>query len=228
MAKDAFLAASPYEIYKACDQVFEGEAWIAWEPETLLMELEGNVSEAAADKLMAVQAFAANCQAALRHAVAFENVVHAFCNNICVVDTVQPPFVEEMVYAVRQMELILKAVHGSDKELVFSGTVPGYIAAAAHFRGWVALPVPLDSCQSQLDFLTGLSPKSARYKENKAVLEAVSRLYGKLTPEKARELLNDPDMAKLMESDKFVQNAIGAALFDPTLPYYEEDRSTAQ
>lgn len=228
MVKDAFLAASPYEIYKACDIVFEGEPWIAWEPETLLTELRKNTSEAAEDKLMAVQAFAANSQAAFKNANAFENVVNAFCNNICVVDTVQPPYVEEMVYAVRQMELIFKAVHGDDKEMVFSGTVPGYIAATAHYRGWVVLPASLSAAQPQLDFLTGLSPKSVRYQENKAVLDAVSKLHGKLTKETAEKFLTDPGMARLMETDKFVQNALGAVLFDPTLPYYEEDRSNAQ
>lgn len=228
MVKDAFLAASPYEIYKACDIVFEGEQWLAWEPETLLKELRENASEQAEDKLMAVQAFAANSQAAFKNAVAFENVVNAFCNNICVMDTIQPPYVEEMVYATKHMELIFKAVHGDDKEMVFSGTVPGYIAATAHYRGWVVLPSPLDAAQAQLDFLTGLSPKSVRYQENKAVLEAVAKLHGKLTNDTAEKLLADPDMAKLMETDHFVQNAIGAVLFDPTLPYYEEDRSNAQ
>lgn len=49
-----------FDIYLACDHVFESDAWLSWEPETLLLELRSDVSDAAVDKLLAVRAVAAN------------------------------------------------------------------------------------------------------------------------------------------------------------------------
>lgn len=224
--RDALLAASPEEIFLALDRLFPSEPWMQWEPETLLHELEGDVSEAAKDKLLAVQAVAANSMLSLRECVAFENVVNAFNNNICVVDAPQPPFVEEMFYAVKQLAAIVHRVHGPDKKLAFTGTVPGYIAATAKYRGWTLLPKELSAGQQQLDFLTGSHPK----KENAALLARVRELYSAMRHEDARAILGSNEVQELLSQDDanatFVRQVLGLFLFDPCLPYRVE-RETA-
>ena len=37
--RDPLLAAHPFDIYLACDHVFESDAWLSWEPETLLLHV---------------------------------------------------------------------------------------------------------------------------------------------------------------------------------------------
>ena len=217
---NALLAASPIEIYEACSQVFEDEDWLTFEPETLLHALKEDVSDLSADKLLAVQACAVNGSLVLTHAQAFEKVVNAFCNNVCVMDTWQPPFVEELCYAVGQIrELLTKTHPGEDPE--FGGEIPEYVAAAAKYRGWFVLPKPLAFAQERLDFLTGINDKSQRYKDNQAFVDGVRRITDTLTPDNAKALLDDPDLGKDPDDPKTiaVTQLIGALLYDPTLPY---------
>ena len=90
---DLLLHSHPVEIYRACDSMFEGEAWLNWEPETLLMALEGEVSPQAEDKLLAIQSAASNSSFPLVDSTAFEKLVLAWCKCICVMDARQPPYV---------------------------------------------------------------------------------------------------------------------------------------
>lgn len=224
---NAILAASPFEIYSACTQVFADEDWLTFEPETLLHELKDEVSSLSADKLLAVQALGANASLALTHSQAFEKIVNAFCNNVCVMDVWQPPYVEEMCYAVRQMRLIMRETHpGESPE--FSGEVPGYVAAAAKHRGWAVLPKDLSFAQQALDFLTGVNDKSARYRENRELIDGLRRVAASMTAKKAAELLEDPDFDTQSEDPRVAAIAMmaGAVLYDPTLPY--ADRQPAE
>lgn len=221
MARDPLRAAHPVEIYAAVDAVFPGEPWLAWEPETLLLALAEDVSEAAQDKLLAVQAVAANPDPALRFGVALEKTINAFCNNICVMDARQPPYVEELAYGVRQIRALIRAAHGKTA-FSFAGETPGYVAAAARFRDWIVLPEPLSFAQPELDRLTGLEHGSALRREHARIVDSVSRLCRELTVDDAASLLRHPEVESLAANDTaslLVKRVIGAMLYDPTLPY---------
>lgn len=208
------LSSHPVEIYQALDTLFADDAWISWEPETLLLELKEEVPEAAVDKLLAVQALAANSELALTHSQAFENVVNAFCNNICVTDTHQPPYVEEMAYAVSQIEKIVKLVHGENTPCKFTGDVPNYVAATARFRDWFALPRILSFAQEMLNSLTGAG-------KERLVLDVLA-FYGEMTRQAARNILADGELSSLTDDTPgavHIRRILGALLFDPTLPY---------
>ena len=175
MKSESILGAHPEHLVKALDKLFEGDAWVSWEPEVILRELKEELSEQAQDKVLAVQAVACNGALACSKAPAFENVVHAFCNNMPVVDTLQPPYVEEIMYAVPQIEAIIKYIHG-DVEVSFTSEVPNYVAAAAYYRGWVVLPERLSFAQELLDSLTGCGEGTRRYDEFNSTLNAIKHL----------------------------------------------------
>lgn len=220
--RDPLLAAHPVEIYRAVDTMFADEPWLAWEPETLLLALDEDVSEAAQDKLLAVQAVAANPLPVLRFGVALEKTVNAFCNNICVMDAHQPPYVEELVYAVKQIRALIRAVRGRNIDIQFDGETPGYVAGAAKFRDWIVLPQPLAFAQAALDSLTGLAPRTDLRREHARIIECVTRLCRTLTVPDAEKILHSPEIASLAADDSdslLVKRVIGAMLYDPTLPY---------
>jgi hypothetical protein len=219
---DSFLAAHPIAIYKACNEAFNGSEWLGWEPETVLLELKNDVSDAAVDKLLAVQAVASNANAVVRSAAAFEKVVNAFNNNICIMDVIQPPEVEEMSYAVSQIELIIKEVHGPDTKIEYTDEVPGYVAGVAKFRGWFMLPRNLQFGQAMLNTLTGIVENSALYKEHKNIVDVVSNFVLNTSRKDARDILKDASIMDLETNDSaslMVKRVIGSLLFDPTLPY---------
>lgn len=217
MQTDAILRAHPIEIWQALEQVFSGEPWLSWEPETLVLELGDDVSDEALDKLLAVQAFCANPNAAARGAAAFEKTVQALCGNICVMDVSQPPEVEEMSYAVSQMEKLLDA--SQHEKLEFTGEVPGYVAAAARFRDWIILPHNLSFAQAMLDSLTNLPEDSQLRMEHKAILDAVAGFVAKATRKDAREILTQAELDRDETEAMIVRKFVGALLYDPTLPY---------
>ena len=219
---DAILGAHPINIYQACDRVFTGNDWLAWEPETILLSLKGEVSDAAVDKVLAVQAVASNSNAVVRSAAAFEKAVNAFCNNICVMDVMQPPYVEEMSYAVSQIAKIIREVHGNSVEITYIDEVPGYVASVAKFRGWFMLPKNLSFGQEMLNGLIGISQNSKLYKEHRHILEVVSAFIAKTSRKDAREILESAPITELETNDTaslLVRHIVGALLFDPTLPY---------
>lgn len=217
---DAILRAHPVEIYKACDEIFNNEPWLSWEPETLLLELKSEVSDRAVDKLLAVQAVAANPKVVLTNSDAFENTVNAFCNNVCVMDISQPPEVEEMSYAMSQIVLLIKEAHKIEEKIVPGGEVPGYVAATAKFRGWVILPKNLSFAQGILNTLTGFNEKSKLYRENREIFDVVESLVENITRADARAILNDSKVSALNKNDAAslaIKRVIGALLFDPTI-----------
>ena len=229
-AHDGLLASHPADIYRALDQIFEGREWLAWEPETILLQLKDEISDAAVDKVLAVQAVAANSNSVLRSAAAFEKVCNAFNNNICVMDVIQPPEVEEMSYAVSQIEKIIRLVHGDSVEIAYVDEVPGYVASVAKFRGWFMLPRNLQFGQAMLNVLTGITEDSKLYKEHKRIVDMVSDFVKNTTRKDARAILEDASVMELETNDAaslMVKRVIGSLLFDPTLPYSESEAGGA-
>lgn len=219
MNSEAILGAHPEQLVKALDKLFEGDEWVSWEPEVLLRELKDELSEQAQDKVLAVQAVACNGALACGKAPAFENVVHAFCNNMPVVDTLQPPYVEEIMYAVPQIEGIIRYIHG-DVVIVFGSEIPNYVAAAAYYRGWVVLPDRLSFAQEILDSLTGCGEGTSRYDEFNTTLKAIRELVKAVG---ATPITTDEAIFNIMsgETEKalMVRLIVGAYLYDPTTPY---------
>lgn len=220
MNTNAILGAHPIDLLKALDRLFEGEDWYLWEPEVVLHELRDEVSEQAQDKVLAVQAVACNGSQACTKASAFENVVHAFNNNMLVVDTLQPPLIEEVMYAVEQLEKIIKYVHGDSTAFGFGSEIPGYIAAVAKYRDWVVLPARLEFAQDALDALTGLREGSKKYSEFKDTLTLIRGLVRAVG---ATHVVANEEIFRLIEEDTpksmVIRLILGAYLYDPTLPF---------
>jgi hypothetical protein len=231
---------SSAELYQELDKAFPEEPWLTWEPETLLRhlpEIKGGT-----DKVLAVQAVASNLNLVLSVSVAFEKVVHAFNNNVCVMDSPQPAYIEEVFYAVAELKKLAKLVHSftlsdpapklandlseseaeSDTELTseldFIGEIPGYVAACGHYHGWVLLPSPLGFAQEMLNYLNGLHPDSAKYKmfadHMQQIEKAASQLdEADLSGDDLSALDGLPEESPLSE---FIKRVVGTYLFDPT------------
>lgn len=213
------LASHPVEIFAALEVCFSGDIWLTWEPETLLLELREDVPENAVDKLLAVQAVASCGDVALRSSAAFEKVVNAFCNNICVMDTHQSPCMEEICYATAQIKKLLRMVYGRDPK--FCGEVPGYVAAVAKYHGWFVLPGTLTFAQQMLDSLTNLTGNNKLMREHSPMVHSVKSLYQNVHPDDARKLLDDAAFPTLDNGPAatIIRNIVGALLFDPTTLY---------
>lgn len=210
-----FRAIHPIDLYKALDAQFRDEEWLSWEPETLLRTLALQDEGSGVDKLLAIQAFCVNTDLALSDSVAFENLVHAFCNNVVVVDAPQAPYIEEVHYAVEQMKGLAKLVH--HKDCVFVGEIPGYVAAVAKHRGWVLLPMDLSFAQALLDHLTGFSEGTTRRYSIRGYLDAakdVANSLSEINPADLREQLKGVESLP-QEAAQF----LSYYLFDPTLPF---------
>lgn len=224
---DLVLATHPSELFMAMDMAFPGDDWLEWEPETLVMSYRwGDLSDQAVDKILAVHAVASNTSLVLADSIAFEKVVTAFCNNVCVMDASQPPYVEEILYAVRQIRLIAKLAHPTDGDkIVFHSAVPSYIAAVAKFRDWFVLPDELEFAQASLNYLTSLPAESKLRKEHAEIIDAVEEVYKKLGTKDAEAMLENGDVRKLSGDDAasmLARRLIGALLYDPTLPYKKQ------
>lgn len=210
------LEYHPIEIYLAADELFGDEPWLQWEPETLRLELKAEVSGPAVDKLLAVQAVGANSNEVCSNSLAFEKVCNAFCNNVCVMDAHQPLYVEELCYAVPQIDAIIRKVHG--KPAVFIDEIPGYVAATAKYRGWIALPGCLGFAQNMLLEINHMTDKSARYVQYRDFINEVKDLFAKLDKPSAESILNDPQFENIPDDLKLqLSKIVGAVLFDPTL-----------
>jgi hypothetical protein len=209
----------PIDLFLKMDTEFGDEQWLDWEVDTLLPtvydEVFTNTDSTVLDKLMAIQAVGTNSNLVVSDAVAFENVVNAFCNNPCVIDCVQPPEIEEIFYAVKQILKIIAHVHSiEESDIEFTGEVPGYVAAAAAYTGWVVLPKPLWFAQKQLLSLTHLEPGTQKYKDNAAYLKAGEAAINTL------DLGDFTDLDALLGesfSSMFIGRIVGAYLYDPTV-----------
>jgi len=220
---DMLLASSPLAIYKSIDLVYEKEPWLSYEPETILRDLKHDVSDIAIDKVLAVQSVCANTSPVFSNAIAFEKAITAFCNNICVMDTWQPPFVEELCYGVKSILELTKHIHGDKVSTRFTGEIPEYTASVAKFRGWDILPKILSYAQERLNFLTGLNKESKLYAEHKMLIDAIYSIVNNIDEDTARKMLYDDNVEQLISGTSnaslSLRRHLGALLYDPTIAY---------
>lgn len=220
LTSNQVLATHPLNLFEELDSALgSGADWLSWEPETVLEMLPEVDDTIAQDKVLAVQALAANSDLACSLAVAFEKVVQAFCNNPCVMDASQPPCVEELFYAVGQIRELVRKVHG--KEAIFVGQVPGYVAAAGRYHGWFLLPEELSFATEMLDHLNGTQAETKRYQDYSALFDQGRAVVKAL--KEASLSLNELSSLEKMDPDSpashLIRRVLRCLLYDPTLPY---------
>lgn len=214
---DSILSMHPVDIYTAINSEYAHEDWLDWETDTLVQTVGVELKTEALDKLMAVQALGACSKLAVSDAVAFENVINAFCNNGCVMDCLQPPSIEEVFYGVRQMLKIITAVHSiTEAEVPFTGEVPGYVGALAKYHDWVVLPTPLAFAKDTLTALTHMEPGTTKWAENSSLIRAGEAAIAHLGLDDSPDFGNLDDLLGESFSAMFIGRLVGAYLYDPT------------
>ena len=155
------LTTTPVDVYHYLDSLFKGESWVGWEPETVFHTVNTGkeLDPLIKDKIGAVIGCAGNPALVTTNSRAFEKVVHAFCNNPCVIDAVQPPQVEEVFWAVDQIIKIICTINEGmiSTDVEFSGEIPGYVAGVSKYNGWVVLPTRLSFAREMLDNINNVS-----------------------------------------------------------------------
>jgi hypothetical protein len=147
---------------------------------------------------------------------AFEKTMHAFNNNVCVMDVPQPVFIEEILYGVTQLKELARLIHDGVPE--FIGEIPGYVASCGYYYNWIFLPTPLAFAHEMLNYMNGLQPASAKYKlyaEHMQSIEKAARQLGE-----AQLLEGDLSALDSLPEDTalsiFIRKVVGAYVFDPT------------
>lgn len=215
------LTETPSAIYDYLDDLFDGESWLEWEPETLLTSVPLNIMEECdtgicKDKLLAVQAAAVNTNLVCTYHKAFEKIVHAFCNNPCVMDVVQPPAIEEIYWSIPHIEHIMHQVHGDTEELEFSGEVPNYVSGVGKYYGWVVFPERLKFAQEMLDNLNGLQDWTTKRADIKAILDQARQVADQLEDVSADAKGLDAISADTPRNI-MIKKLVGCKLYDPYL-----------
>ena len=218
----SILTKSPFELFKDMDRDLGGD-WVSWEVETILSHAPDHIDQMAVDKILAVHLTARNIELTATVADVIEKITNAFCNQPCLMDAIQPPHIEELMYAVDQIERIGTDVHGEKdmEEFKFGGQVPGYVAAAAKYHDWTVLPKPLSFAQSILDFLTGMKWRRAKDKKIDTAIAALLDLSEKIdgvddiSMENAsiKQMLDDFDNGRSEYKD--AARIVGCYLFKP-------------
>jgi hypothetical protein len=215
------LKETPAKIYDYLDELLSGESWFEWEPETLLttvitQDLNECDSGLCKDKILSVQAVALNTDLVCTYHKAFEKVVHAFCNNPCIMDVVQPPAIEEIYWSIPQIEYILRKVHGDTAELKFMGEIPNYVASVGKYFGWMVFPERLKFAQEMLDNLNGLQEWTSKHADIKAILDQAKQVAEQLedisVDNTGIEELTDATPRNIM-----IKKLVGCKLYSPYL-----------
>jgi hypothetical protein len=222
------LQSTPTVLYQKMDEFFTVDAdadlgdpgewvgWLGWDADTFLLRFRQVVDPVAQDKLLAIKSFMLLPRIVQTDALAFEKVVTAFNNNVCVMDAVQPVFIEEIQYAIAQLNKLHEAaedeVENSAQNLEFSGEVPGYIAAVANHRNFRVLPKPLEFAQDMTTFLTGYAPSA----DEIVLVDNLDKVFAE-TP----EAMLDQDTLDALHTDlevgdRTIAKLIGCYVFDPT------------
>ena len=188
--------------------------WLDWEPETVTITLELTNKDSEIDKVLAVQTVAKNPNAVTRNSFIFEKVANSFCNGFPIMDTHTKPYIEELVYTTKQIKKIVAASQDEKfEDIEFTGDVPNYVAAVAVSRGWIVLPKSLEWAQESLNYLTGISEGSAKYKEYYSVVTSLTRAVKDL-PDDFETLISSEQLEGLETS--ILAKYVGAYLYDPT------------
>lgn len=204
---------SPSDLLKVVNTLVPKDAdWLQWEPEVLLgyfPKVQGTGSQAALDKIMAVQAAAAHMQFACSYSYPFCGIVSCFCN-FNVPRSIKPSHVEEIFYTVGQLQKIADLIH--DDDLEFVGEVPGYIAACAHYASWRVLPKPLDFAQGLLSHLSSYVPT-----KEELLLVGSMDLVKDMTKDEVTEVLYSMTKDAAPETSRLITDLLGCYVYDPTL-----------
>jgi hypothetical protein len=207
------LQAHPVILYQLLDNFFKDSGtWLEWDVESLLMQLKLVDDPVAQDKVAAVKSCVFNFNMPTTKALAFEKTTVAFCNNACVPDSYQPPFMPEVFYTVNQLQQLAKETQ--DTLLEFTGEVPGYIAAVAKLRKTYLLPKPLEFAQDMVTFLTGYTPDADTLQliDNMEALAQSEGGPGQFRNDTVLDSLTpDTDL-----QDGAIAALIGCYLYDPT------------
>jgi len=240
--EDNVLNAHPYDIYSDLNIKYGFENWAEWEPEVLLSTIFGSsldsVDAPVQDKISAVHSLVINAPLVLSEAFAFEKVINAFNNNHCIVDAIQPLYVEELMYGIRQIQKILCHIGDlKDSDITFESEVPGYVAAIGRYRDWVVLPKPLSFAQNVLNYLNGISEKSERLKENKDMLECAMSMVEDMDLTVGRDADANVDAEEFTKLEKYsdkeflpglIKRIVGSYVFDPTMSFLKKNKSDKQ
>lgn len=225
LTDEGIIYTHPVDLFLSLDKSWASDGWENWEAEVLLATVADpqELSSEAIDKLLAIQSFYKMPYLAFTNAVAFEKIVHAFCNNPCVVDTLQPPHIQEITYTVKQCNNIIKNSRYKEEKdnFIFMGEIPGYIAATAKYRDWIVLPKCLAFAQEALFSLKGYVSGNPRYEEHKKIIKAAVNMVSHLddstidangVAEVAEAVNNESSF-----SSNLLLQIVGAYLYDPTL-----------
>jgi hypothetical protein len=199
--------AHPVDLLTLFNKEMGATDWLDWEVETVLAQFNTVLSQAAQDKVLAIQSVLNNIGLTASDAIAFEKVVHAFCNNPCIMDALQAPSIEEIFYTVKQIKKLVNA------GIEYVGEIPGYVAAVAAHHDWVLLPLPLSFAQEALYSLLYLTPGTERWKESEAFINEGKKILEYLDTHYFTDYdsLENETMAAL-----FIRRILGAYLYDPT------------
>jgi hypothetical protein len=203
---------SPSDLLKAINGIIPTDAdWLQWEPEVLLgyfSKVKGTGSQAALDKIMAVQAAAAHMQFACSYSYPFSAIISCFCN-FNVPRSIKPSHVEEIFYTVGQLQKIADLIH--DDDLEFVGEVPGYIAACAHYASWRVLPKSLDFAQGLLSHLCSYVPT-----KEELLLVGSMDLVKDMTHNEVVDVV-DSMTKDTPGNSRLITDLLGCYVYDPTL-----------
>lgn len=150
-----FSTMHPRDMVPALDSLL-GKGWVEWDADTVLMSMPEDQDHEAFDKVLAVKSVLQHPHIVLTQAVAFEKVVVAFNNDTVIHDQPQPPEIEALCYAVKQLlDIICTHESKAKDQILFGGEVPGYVAGVAKYRGVLLLPTPLKFAEEMLHYLSG-------------------------------------------------------------------------
>ncbi|KAH0475528.1 MAG: hypothetical protein KVP17_002618 [Porospora cf. gigantea B] len=204
----SILQSSPAEVRDVLNMVYRNQKWETWDTEVLLHEVFSAYpkTDEAADKVAAVQAVLVNPTLCLEDSAGFEKVVHAFCNNACVMDLRQAPYVEEILYTIEQLKSLAPNCSPG-------GDVPEYVAGVAKYWGWLVMPRELQFAQDMLDNLN-----SANKGEKYALVQAVTKGLNQIENLTPKEVLSSiPEDKDLAPEEHLLLRVIGAELYDPCI-----------
>lgn len=211
-------SSTPIEVYNHLDNLFKEGEWLSWEPETVLTSLKEciNGEDICKDKILAVQGVAANATLVLTNNRAFEKVVHAFCNNPCIMDIAQPPQIEEIHWAIPHIQDIIVASQEDIKResISFTGEIPGYVAGVAKYHGWLVLPKRLNFAKEMLDNLNGIKGWNTKEQDIALIISQAQSLADQLD-----DIELDTAGLDALEEDTprniMIRRLVGCCLFKP-------------
>lgn len=168
----------------AVDKLFKGQCF-AWEFDTLFSELEDEhgivLSPEASDRLMALLAIKLN-PAHLWDGSVFANIVESLNHNECLVDTYEQCSPGEILWALKQLEILGEHYSLSLTEEMFNDEPKIYIACCVAADGWFVLPEEFKFCSEEYSRTNRLDRHASIEKEEQ-VLALIAKKEFEFTDE---------------------------------------------